>query len=73
MKQKFNFKNGMIIGSILILIAIAIGIIFQHDIGFVFAGIGIVIIGISILTYINKGNNQNWLLPFYNHRNNTSY
>lgn len=59
MKNKLNFRNGMITGFLLIIIAILIGIIFQHDIGFVFAGIGIVIIGISILIKINKGNNLN--------------
>lgn len=58
MGKKFNFKTGLLIGLILIIIAIIIGIIWQHDIGFVFAGIGIVIIGISTLTYINKGNNK---------------
>lgn len=56
--KKFNGKYGIIIGSTLILIAILIGIIFQHDIGFVFAGFGVVIIGISILTLINKGNKK---------------
>lgn len=57
--KKFNVKNGIISGSTLIIIAILIGIIFRNDIGFVFAGIGTVIIGISILAYINKGNNKN--------------
>lgn len=56
--NKFNVKYGIILGSTLIVIAILIGIIFQHDIGFVFAGIGVVIIGISILTYINRGNKK---------------
>ena len=56
--KNFNFKKGILTGTILIIIAILIGIIFMSDMGFIFAGIGIVIIGISILTYINKGNNK---------------
>ncbi len=59
MKKNINYKSGFIIGFILIIIAILIGIIFEHDIAFVFAGLGTVIIGISILTIINKGNNKN--------------
>lgn len=55
MKDKLTIKNCSIFGTILILIAIVIGIAFQNDIGFIFAGIGTVIIGISILRYINKG------------------
>ena len=54
MKNLSVIQKGFIIGSILILIAILIGIIFQHDIGFIFAGIGTIIIGITILTYLNK-------------------
>ena len=57
LKNKNSFKKGILFGFLLIVIAILIGIIFQHDIGFVFAGIGIVVIGISILIKINKGNN----------------
>ncbi len=57
MKKK-NWKIGLIIGISLILIGILIGIIFGSDIGFIFSGIGIVIMGISILRYINKGNNN---------------
>lgn len=56
--KKFNYKTGLIIGFALIIVAILIGIIFQHDIGFLFAGSGTIIIGISILTHINKGNNK---------------
>lgn len=59
MKKNINLKSGFIIGFILIGIAILIGLIFRHDIAFVFAGLGTVIIGISILTIINKGNNKN--------------
>ena len=44
MKKNINYKSGFII---------------EHDIAFVFAGLGTVIIGISILTIINKGNNKN--------------
>lgn len=54
MKNLSSVQKGFIIGGILILIAILIGIIFQHDIGFIFAGIGTIIIGITILTYLNK-------------------
>lgn len=54
MKNLSSVKRGIIIGAILILIAILIGILFQHDIGFIFAGIGTIIIGITILTYLNK-------------------
>lgn len=54
MKNLSGIQKGFIIGGILILIAILIGIIFQHDIGFIFAGIGTIIIGITILTYLNK-------------------
>lgn len=59
MKKNINFKSGFIIGFILIGIAILIGYIFEHDVAFIFAGLGTVIIGISILTIINKGNNKN--------------
>ncbi len=55
MKGKFDAKKALIIGFVLIFIAILIGLIFQHDIAFVFAGLGIVIIGIAALSYINKG------------------
>ncbi len=58
-KKKKNVKMGFIIGLCLVVIAILIGIIFEHDIAFVFAGLGTVIIGISILAIINKGNNTN--------------
>lgn len=54
MKKNSKLINGLIIGIVFVIIAISIGIIFQHDIGFIFGGIGTVIIGISILTYINK-------------------
>lgn len=53
--KKWNYKIGIIIGATLILIAILIGIIFRHDIAFVFAGTGTIIIGISALAYINRG------------------
>jgi len=42
-----------ILGVIFILIAIIIGILFEHDIAFLFCGTGIVMIGFAILTYIN--------------------
>ncbi len=52
--MKGFFKYSFIIGCLLNLIAIIIGIIWQHDIAFIFSGIGIIFIGISILVYINK-------------------
>lgn len=47
-------KKGFLLGAILILIAILIGIIFRHDIAFIFGGIGTIVIGITILMYLNK-------------------
>lgn len=55
MKDKLTIKNCLIFGIILILIGLIIGIVLENDIAFIFAGVGIVIIGISILRYINKG------------------
>lgn len=52
-----KWKIGLIIGISLIIIGILIGIIFGSDIGFIFSGLGTVTAGISILRYINKGNN----------------
>lgn len=49
-------RNAFIIGSALIIIAILSGIIFRHDISFIFAGIGIIIIGFAFLSYINHPN-----------------
>lgn len=49
-----KYKKGIICGIIFILISIIIGVIFEHDIAFIFAGIGVIIIGCSILAYINK-------------------
>lgn len=54
MKIDNNLKKSFIVGIGFILIAFLIGIIFQHDISFIFAGIGTIIIGITILAYINK-------------------
>ncbi len=56
MKKMENYKIGFIVGIVLIVIAILIGLIFQHDIAFVFGGLGIVSIGVATLLYINKGN-----------------
>lgn len=56
MKTKPNYKIGFIIGCALIIIAILIGIIFEHDIAFIFGGMGVVVCGITALIYINKGN-----------------
>lgn len=49
-------RNAIIIGCLLIVIAITSGIIFRHDVSFIFAGIGIVIIGLAFLSYINRTN-----------------
>ena len=54
MKNLTNTKKGLLLGFILIVIAILIGIIFMHDIAFIFAGIGTIIIGITTLMYLNK-------------------
>ncbi len=53
--MKDKLKIGIFLGIILILIAILIGIIFEHDVAFIFAGVGTIIIGITFLGYINKG------------------
>lgn len=52
--MKNKLKIGLITGVALIVVAILIGIITENDIGFVFAGIGTIIIGFSILLFINK-------------------
>lgn len=49
-----KIKTGFIIGIALIFVAILIGILFRHDVAFIFAGIGTSIIGITILAYLNK-------------------
>ena len=54
MKALSNTKKLIILGIFLIIIAILIGIIFMHDIAFIFGGVGVVSIGIAILLYINK-------------------
>lgn len=54
MKNLSKTKKGLLLGIILIIIAILIGIIFRHDIAFIFAGIGTIIIGITTLMYLNK-------------------
>lgn len=53
--MKGKLKIGIFLGCILILIAILIGIIFQHDVAFIFGGIGTIFIGITFLAYINRG------------------
>ncbi len=53
--MKDKLKIGIFLGSILILIAILIGIILEHDVAFIFGGIGTIIIGITFLAYINRG------------------
>ena len=58
--MKLNFKKGIIFGSILVFIAIIIAILAynnivpENDLGFLFAGFGIVVIGIAILIHINS-------------------
>lgn len=52
--KKINYKNGIVIGCISVLIGIIIGVTLESDIGFVFAGLGTMIIGFSTLTFINK-------------------
>jgi uncharacterized membrane protein YkgB len=54
MKNLSKTKKGLLLGITLIIIAILIGIIFRHDIAFIFAGIGTIIIGITTLMYLNK-------------------
>lgn len=49
-----KIMNAIIVGCILITIAIIIGILYQHNIAFVFAGSGIIIIGIAFLSYVNR-------------------
>lgn len=57
--MKLNFKKGMIIGSTLVFIAIVIAILAyknivpENDIGFLLAGLGIIVTGIAILVKIN--------------------
>ncbi len=53
-----KYKKGILIGIICIIISLIIGIMFEHDIAFIFAGIGVIIIGFSILSYINKDNTR---------------
>ena len=60
-RLKNKLKIGLITGGALIIIAILIGLITENDIGFVFAGFGTVIIGISILLFINKNNKSSIL------------
>jgi len=58
--MKLNFKKGIIFGSLLVFVAIIIGILAynnivpENDLGFLFAGFGIVVIGIAILIHINS-------------------
>lgn len=55
--MKDKLRIGIFLGCILILIAILIGVIFEHDVAFIFGGIGTIIIGITFLFYINKDDN----------------
>lgn len=57
--MKGKLTRGLLLGCLFIMIAIAIAVFFQHDIGFIFAGIGTIIIGITFLAYINKDENNN--------------
>jgi|GEM_PF-509418 len=53
-KMNVKSKIAIVIASICLVIAAGIGALWQHDSAFVFAGIGIIIIGICILIEINK-------------------
>ena len=59
-----TLKKGLIIGFILIVIAITIAaliyynILPENDLGFLFAGIGVIVIGITFLIQINKKNTR---------------
>ncbi len=64
--MKLNFKKGIILGGLLVFTAIVIAILAynnivpENDLGFLFAGFGIVVIGIAILIHINsKKENSN--------------
>ena len=58
--MKLNFKRGLIIGSLLLITAIVIAILAynnivpENDLGFLFAGFGIIVIGFAILIHINS-------------------
>ena len=58
--MKLNFKRGIIIGSLLLITAIVIAILAynnivpENDLGFLFAGFGIIVIGFAILIHINS-------------------
>lgn len=43
-----------ILGIISIMASIIVGLIYEHDIAFIFLGAGIVMIGIATLSNINK-------------------
>ncbi len=53
-----KYRNSFCLGMSLVLVALAIGIFLESDIGFLFAGAGIIIIGITFLAYINRNNQK---------------
>ncbi len=61
--MKLTFKKGIIAGIALIIIAIIIAaliyynILPENDFGFLFAGFGVIIIGITFLIHINTKKN----------------
>ncbi len=57
--MKGKYKKGILLGSLFILIAIVIGIIFRHDSAFIFGGIGTIFIGITFLAFINDSDRKN--------------
>lgn len=63
--MKLNFKKGIFLGCTLIFVAIIIGILAyknlipENDLGFLFAGLGIVVTGFAILIHINSKKDDN--------------
>ena len=61
--MKLTFKKGIITGIVLIVIAIIIAaliyynILPENDFGFLFAGFGVIILGITFLIHINTKKN----------------
>lgn len=54
MRNLTNKKKGFLLGITSIILAILIGIIFRHDVAFIFCGVGIIIIGVTILMHLNR-------------------
>lgn len=47
-------KKGLLIGFLFIVISAFVTMAYQHDIAFFFAGLGTIVIGVTILATINK-------------------